>query len=83
MKKVVVFIVFALVVLMFTPFVFSDVFLAPDGTGTYVGGLPNLLPNGAYVGGTPTLTPDGIYIDGIPKKRNTFKNWKQKRKIDN
>jgi len=82
-KKVIVLIVFALVALMFTPLAFSDVFIATDGTGTYIGGLPNLAPNGAYVGGTPTLTPDGIYVDGIPKKKNIFKNWKQKDKIDN
>ena len=74
---------FVLAALMFTPLVFSDVFLAPDGTGTYIGGLPNLLPNGAYVGGTPALTLDGIYIDGTPRKKNMFKDWKQKHKIGN
>ncbi len=69
-------------VLVITPLAFADAFLSPDGTGTYVGGLPKLAPHGTYVGGTPTITPYGFYVDGIPKKKNALKKWQQKRKID-
>ena len=65
-------------VFMITPLVYSDVFITQDGTGTYVGGLPNLSANGAYVGKTPTLTKDGFYVDGTPNKKYAYKKFKQK-----
>ena len=76
MKKLIVLTICFLAALMFAKNAFSEVYLSPDGTGTYVGGLPDLMPNGAYVGGTPAVTSNDVYVDGKTIKKNTYKKGK-------
>ena len=79
-KKVKVILLLIAAALMVTSTALADVFVTSDGTGTYVGGLSILTPNGAHIGGTPTITADGFYVDGTPKKRYQHKKWQQLKK---
>jgi len=63
--------------LVVTPAWAGEIVRAPDGT--YVNGLPLVMPDGTYVGtdeGPETLVaPDGTYLRGGVRTPNPFPNW--------
>jgi hypothetical protein len=68
--------------LMFVPIALADIYITSDGTGTYVGGLPNLIPNGAYINSVPTITKDGYYVDGTRKSKYEHRKWNEIKSAD-